>query len=334
MSSTWPSAPGLDALVVEARKRSASVLAAHVRTCQLSHCTACKLAGNFAAWTEVHPWLAVVQRRSLLTVACVVCKQGTWGTGTRGIEDLRLSQCQRHSESWGHMKALQAHTPSQSGANTPADAAGAPGADLFHKLLDKPESATVEHGGVHCERKKCAQLRFCLAEAKRQRVRAFLRKSVFITLEQDVAQKRLVVLFTAATQSLHGLQGPVGVSFHLVGGLRGATNLLKATRELLGTLCTPFNAAPRVPFRKQQWVKRQQVVDSDLEAHIYRNVRALCTDAAPDEMQAGRLLQGTHGGSAPGAEEDSGAPDAADTQTFRNLLVHQRDLTHATRRLP
>ena len=154
----------------------------------------------------MHPWLAVVQRRSLLTVACVVCKQGTWGTGTRGIEDLRLSQCQRHSESWGHMKALQAHTPSQ----TPADVAGAPGADLFHKLLDKPESATVAHGGVHCERKKCAQLRFCLAEAKRQRVRAFLRKSVFITLEQDVAQKRLVVLLLLPRSACMACKGQWG----------------------------------------------------------------------------------------------------------------------------
>eukprot|EP00969_Alexandrium_andersonii_P060879 2683052-Alexandrium_andersonii.AAC.1 len=160
------------------------------------------------------------------------------------------------------------------------------------------------------KRKKCVKLIYCLAESKRSVDRARLRGTCFMTLQQDAAGKRLICQFSSADARAMQCKGLFGLCHYLQHG-PGASGVAAATKAMVADFCTPFQQAPYLTEKAQQRIKVEQVMDGNLYDRIRTHVRIFGTDAAQDEIAAGRSLRESF---------------------FPELQVQQRDATHASRR--
>lgn len=159
-------------------------------------------------------------------------------------------------------------------------------------------------------RKKCVKLIYCIAEAKRAVDRARVRKTCFMTLQQDAAGKRLICQFTSSDSELVPSRGLFGLRHYLEEG-SGSSGVASAAKAMVADFCTPFQSPPYLTEKAAQKIRPEQNIDADLYDRIRMHVRIFGTDAAQDEIAAGRALRESF---------------------FPKLQVQQRDTTHASRR--
>ena len=117
---------------------------------------------------------------------------------------------------------------------------------LRHQVLDDIDNFS-EGGikGIGC-RKKVSQMRWCLAEAQRDRYRAALLSATTVTLKQDKRKgTRFIMRFKCCDSKLQVTEGTLQTRRH-VGGpaadASGADGLRLATMQGLKSISTP--AAP------------------------------------------------------------------------------------------
>ena len=263
-------------------------------------------------------WVKVCFTNGSVALGCTVCQSGKFSrceiSNSFGVVTGNLL---KHQETFSHRKAVaralgrpDVHHPSM-----------APGVDVFRKALaEKLKGTATKHGveGVGA-RHKMAKLLFCLKEARLKQERAFIRKATSVAIHQDVAGKRLLIKYCAATPGLDYKSGVIGACHVLEHG-RGALGVARATKHIIQRFCTPFNGInlADVPPVKQNRVKLAECLDEELEKHMRHHIEMYDTDGAADEMLAGRLLKN--------------GVSAGLQHYFPRVLVFKRDSTHAVKR--
>ena len=295
----------------------------HAASCKRrSGCRTCLLAKHYKAFRRQlqMPWLCYLRDHdeSGIGVGCLMCSHAGLQTPFALFElkntELRLSKLRRHEESEAHVKAWQAA----------AKATGLPG-PVVGDQLDSPsydvfkDALKVRLDGLACKRGledhgissgKLRQLSFCLSEAKRMMLRAwFMNKATTIALQQDERHQRLLLRFTAASNSLERRSGAIGLAKNF-GSAAGAIS--KATEGIVRDFCTPGCLAPDCPAEEAQ-------LNETLLECMRSKVEVMCADAAGDEQKATELLRSRLG------------PDGR--AFFPNIRLGLRDTAHASRRV-
>ena len=101
----------------------------------------------------------------------------------------------------------------------------------------------------------------------------------------------MLIKYVAASPKLKYYTGVLGSCNVLKLG-RGASGIAKATQHIIQKFCTRFHGLrlDLVKPKKRKAVEKAQIVLPDLEEHIRTHIEMYDTDAAKDEMVAGRLL--------------------------------------------
>ena len=159
---------------------------AHVRACSERDCAACHAVRKHAKWQRqlsAIPWLALCQHRDgSIGVGCALCAHSGARTGFASFEatatDMQLSHLRRHEASPIHCKALRS-------AGFPAtgpEIIDAPSPEIFQEALKRRLDGLACQAGLPdfgIGPDKLRKLSFCLAEAKRMLLRAWLKTRLF-----------------------------------------------------------------------------------------------------------------------------------------------------------
>lgn len=250
-------------------------------------------------------------------LGCVVCQTGKFGRGeVTSFNACKTNNLLKHADSSAHRKATAAHF----GRQAPVESNLAPRLTIFEKVLESKLQASANRHGPGIGSKKMAKLLFCIKEARLTRERRFLLDARSIALHQDVAGKRLVIKYVACDSKLHYVTGTLGAC-HVYEDGRGASGLAESTRRIIQTFCTPFHGLNMslVNPRKRPLLEQMRVLLTGLEEHICNHIEMYDTDAARDEMVAGRLLA------------SSGVVAGID-RYLPNVKIFKKDSTHAVKR--
>ena len=168
-------------------------------------------------------------------------------------------------------------------------------------------------------RRKISQVAWCLAEALKQRWRAFLMIACTINLLRDERHKRLQIRFRAAGQVAGELMcGWFGINKTHESST--AIEITEATRNQMEIFCTRFYGAPFA----NSIAKVKGDFDQELFDHILKTCEAITVDSAGDEIASAY---------------DSSAPNSFTALSLGmlcflpNLLHILRDKAHAIRKL-
>lgn len=294
----------------------------HAASCKRSGCRTCLLAKRYQVFRRQlqMPWLAYLPDHDEcgVGVGCLMCFHARLKTPFALFElkntELRLSKLRRHEESEAHVKAWKAAAEA-TGLPGPAvrDQLNAPACDVFKDALKRRldglacKKGLEEHGIASS---KLRQLSFCLSEAKRMMLRVwFVDQATTIALQQDERNQRLLLRFTAASNSLERRSGVIGLAKNF-GSAAGAIS--KATEGIVKAFCTPGCLAPGSSLEDDQ-------VNEALLECIRSKVEVMCADAAGDEQKATELLRSRAG--------------ADGKAFFPNIRLGFRDAAHASRRV-
>ena len=168
---------------------------------------------------------------------------------------------------------------------------------------------------------------FCLAEAKRDLDREFIRSCATVSICQDKRGTRLLTRFRASDLQLNVRTGVIvlarctGTAFD---GITGAESVQVATLQGIGNLCTPGTP----PYIHGPAPAR----DEALFEKLINAIEVFVADAASDEMLCGRNL--TTPLVLPAAHDAPTGP-AVDVlgKHLHNLKFIERDRSHACRRI-
>ena len=228
-------------------------------------------------------------------------------------KNLQLSLFTNHSSSKAHQKALaiaQGIDPDE------LDVQDAPAADHFEQLLAAIRAGKA-HGHNGCQEvgrwKKCRKMKFCLAEAKRCRVRSALQSASAIAIHQDGRKGRLAIRFTACNDDLTVSRGVLGSADLAKDFTNSGLGIRDATLSIMQQISTPIR---RVPFRSNN-----NDPDIAVLSNIFDKLEIFNADAAEDEQVAGRLLR---------KAKSADGQDFSDL--FPNLKILNRDKPHGSRR--
>ncbi len=251
-------------------------------------------------------------------LGCKFCHVGKFGRGeVCSYSACKLSNLLKHQESFVHRQAVARRF-----GRTVAETKRAPRLSSFKAVLEEKSKATANRHGIDGVggRKKVAKLMFCLKEAYMNMQRKFMAGCKSIAIHQDVAGKRLLVKFVAASESLEYASGVLGAC-HVLDSGRGADGIALATKKIIQTFCTPLAGLNYdfVASRKRSALASRHKLCAELEAHICQHIEMYDTDAARDEMVAGRLLS------------SSNIVDGLDGY-LPNVLIYKKDSTHAVKR--
>ena len=148
------------------------------------------------------------------------------------------------------------------------------------------------------------RLTACLSEAKRIRLRAFIRDAESLSLAQDAADQRMLVRCAVGKGLLVIKRSTLGISKNFG---TDAFSVRNATVDVITRFCTVGRG---MPLRGGAPGRSKGVFDAELYNHMVNITEYCVTDSASDEMAAGRLLK----------------------EVMPNLRYHARDNTHATKR--
>lgn len=295
----------------------------HLQKCK-EDCAGCRLAKNYRKWrqrlSEI-PWLAFKKRcDGTLGVGCLLCAFAGSPSPAACFEmektEVRLSKLKRHEQTDAHRKAWQNASASTGLPGPPAaldSTKDAPPCEVFEAALKRRldglacQAGLPDHG---IGPDKLRQLTFCLAEAKRMMLRAWiLDNSVTIALQQDERHQRLLLRFTAASGRLERKSGVIGLAKNF-GSAAGSIS--QATEKVIRAFCTPGSWAPGVDCSSFP------INDALLEA-FRQKTEVFVADNAGDEQKAGELLRHKRG-------EDGAS-------FLPSLRLGLRDAAHASRRI-
>ena len=244
------------------------------------------------------------------TVCCLLCPGITFESSPQ----LQLCNLLRHHRSTKHNNyvATYLNKAERHGKAPPTDQfqavmahvveRGAHGKLKQRRLNGPPDTLAFPLGWS-----KRRRMEWCLAEAKRNLDREFLRQATVASLMVDARNGSLLVRLAAADAQLNTRSMVLGLK-HQYGSR--AEHAQKAVMAVIQDMCTGGRGAPG----------RQGNVmcDADLAEHIRQIVEVFAADAASDEQLAGRELQ---------------SPANGGPAMLPNLKIVVRDKAHASRRL-
>ena len=240
-------------------------------------------------------WIAC-SRDAGFAVGCSVCARmrctlSPWGLfQVRTLGQLTWRKAAKHCNSRSHKLALAGT------ADVPSALEWQQCLDNFHLGLSA-RSGTKEHAK-----------RWCLDQGLRLVQQRILREVATVALSQDVRNNRLLMGLTACTTSFERISFTIGQT-QCMGTSSYA--LAKTTLKLINSFCTRFGNMP--PYGAMRPALGQKDLpegpDRDLVTLLLQKTEALVTDAASDEMKAGRLLSGRE-------------PTSVVPQTMPNVKFH------------
>ncbi len=309
----------------------------HCQTCKdgADKCAQCKFAARKGKWFGRFPldpaqpqqgsWLIRSKPGEPFAIGCAACQavgaRGLWASvKVDNVVCVQIMNVRNHERSKRHRDAM-----ARLAGTTVEELAleGAPSMSAFEKTLratwaqeGQGDTGIADVGG----RKKLRCMKYCLAEAKRCIQRRGLRRAKTISLHQDATKGVIAMRFLAAGEDLEPQGGLLGMcNLAKFYGL-SACDIKTGTLYLLKAACVYGHNAP--------CTSRQGKLDEALHQHILQSIELWDTDAAEDEVLAGKLLQGARpeaGGAAALAGERTAALLPA-------LKIRNRDKPHGARR--
>ena len=188
----------------------------------------------------------------------------------------------------------------------------------FLKLWEHVRSrGTRRHLADVGRTRKLQRMMWCMSEALRARVRAFLRRSKTLALHLDKGQRRLLVRLTGVDSGCHRMSVVLGLKT-MCGGHR---ELLSCTKEILEEACRPESGRPASCKEESTGVKRRLPrVNDTLVRKAIKRIHLWNADGAADGQLAGELNLRS-------------SQLAENQKTFGCLKAVSWDLTHGSRRL-
>ena len=282
-----------------------------------------KFQANIEKWGKTFPvsentpgpWLKERTKNHIFCIGCWVCEKksacfSSWGM-FQIVSTSQLQGChiRKHHNSKMHREAVKLLLGSE-----PLDLAGAPTKEEYKELVDTLNllPRADEIGGSH---KRRAML-YTLKESRLDIDRKALRAMKSGCLSQDARNGRLLIHFNASCVGLKRHRCFMGYT-RLDG--TDAFDIVKNTEQCLQRFCTPRVNPPHYGKIRADHDHESAELDLCLQQCITEKTTLTCTDAAADELRAGRLLSGR-------------AISQIVSPVFKNLKHHLRDPTHASGR--
>ena len=281
--------------------------AAHQKICSLKHCPRCKFIGNRERWLKLCPWLdsKFDIATKLWGVGCKVCSQmleqkpdimqrfshhrHVFAQFAVRDNNLSMGRFKKHQESPAHRAAAQMGADPSAGLGLEDSDGNVPTTSDWIAVLKHTEPSRLTLSVADAgEKKKCAMMRYCLAEGHRAKQREFLAESLCISLQQDARGNRFLHRFKAANEKLEVMEGVIHLQKQ-VGTVDapGAVGIRQATVKALEAFCTtgsPPTYGGLLP----------EAVSAGFQESIFRSIvpkiEAMAADAAADEQLALREL--------------------------------------------
>lgn len=223
------------------------------------------------------------------------------------VVTLRKCNLERH----GQMKVHLQHEFSYCRQTPDSEDILAPSASEFKTVLKQRQSGMAFGEDENIGKtKKLAAMTWCLAEAKREDFRKFLRNAESSTIVQDGRKNRLFVRLKTCDSYLNVRHGNVGLQRGTAGGHK---QLAEKTITALIDFATPGLGCPVIGSGFK--VPPAPVCDEPLLLRLTDSIKFYFADAASDEQLAGHVLR---------EDEDAILP---------SLKIVGRDKTHASRRV-
>ena len=154
--------------------------AAHQKICSLKHCPRCKFIGNRERWLKLCPWLD----SKLWGVGCKVCSQmleqkpdimqrfshhrHVFAQFAVRDNNLSMDRFKKHQESPAHRTAAQMGADPSAGLGLEDSDGNVPTTSDWIAVLKHTEPSRLTLSVADAgEKKKCAMMRYCLAEGHR-----------------------------------------------------------------------------------------------------------------------------------------------------------------------
>ena len=312
--------------------------AAHLKFCSsgVQKCVRCKWATYKSNWQKELPWLD----------AKMDLETGRWGIGCRLCHDaqqvapevmskfpvarhhfaryevssgeIRVTRFRKHAGSPAHQTA-----ESMAGGKEPAldDVGGfTPTLAEWKSVLDHTKPSNVQADVADAgSRKKAHMMRWCLAEAHREKQREAVKNALCVSLSQDQRGRRFLVRFRAVDAQLEVTDGTLQlVKVVTSPEAPGAQGIRQMTLKALQNFCTP--TTPPTYGGLLKGAKAQKECNYELLQNLTDKVECMAADAAGDEQLAMRDLAGISG---PDIVELEGVMG----QAFKNLKAHGPNIT-------
>ena len=145
------------------------------------------------------------------------------------VRQLRFFNFKRHHKSKPHISNTIAFLEIKRGP-TGKQTSGAPSAEQFQRILDKPDNFNTENGLVGFKRFKSSRMKYTLYEAMCMIDLDAVRSATSIGLQRDEAKGHLVIRFRACGADLKCHQGFMGKAKEFGTGAKAIAN---ATNGLL-----------------------------------------------------------------------------------------------------
>ena len=253
-----------------------------------------------------------------MRVGCIVCaaarpESGKFAalTAADSPELMYISKLQRHEASAGHLAAMK-----KLGLPLPVDVSpppDSPGIKEFPKVVKARQNFSAYRAGIDSVavgREKQQRIQWCVAEALREKQRAFLANAECIGISQDARHSRLLVRCVAVDSRLNDYRFALGIAKDYGSGHAA---IQKATEGIIHAFCVKEHGLRSTVFLESKY--------QNLQSHICSHVELFVADAASDEHLAARFMKGA-----------AGTLDAGQAPLFKNLRFVLRDPTHAMRR--
>ena len=246
---------------------------------------------------------------------CTACAHAKTSSGVDAkmarfeVTTLRRCNLEKHAKGRSHLQ----NEFSYCGQSPDSEDILAPASSEFRKVwkLRQAGMAFGEDESVG-RAKKLRAMTWCLAEAKRNEFRKFLRNAACSTLVQDGRKNRLFVRIKTCDSSLQIRHGNVGLVRGTGGGHK---RLAEKTVGALIDFCTPGLGAPSMGTGNK--VPPRPDCDAHLLERLTNSIKFYFSDAASDEQLAGHALM----------------EEAGDDALLPSLKLVGRDKTHASRRV-
>ena len=280
---------------------------AHKAQCSLKNCPRCKFITHRERWLKLCPWLDAkfdIQTR-LWGVGCKACNQllqqnpnltkrfshqrHHFAKYEVRDSNLTMDRFKKHAASPAHRTAVQIGGDPSAGVRLEDDGGFVPTTAEWVAVLKHSEPSRLSHDvSAAGERKKCAMMRYCLAEGHRAKQRDFLAQSLCISIQQDARGNRFLHRFKACNDKLEVMEGVIHLQKQVATvDLPGAVGIRQATVRGLEAFCTtraPPSYGGLLPEASQP-----RFHESTFRSIVPR-IEAMAADAAADEQLALREM--------------------------------------------
>ena len=256
-------------------------------------CSQCVFAVHKVDWMQRYLWPSrgkswiEVRRTGNFAIGCQVCKQVGKGKAfglLRVRKNLTSSRFLNHERTRDHRDALRLGDGEVTLTQLEVDRA--PSLEAFKQTLKDTWTcnSSTRHATVG-KQKKVRKMKWALAEARREWHRQALQNASTLSLHQDATGGTIALRFTCCGFDLQPHSGVLGLCNVAKHYSLDSCGVKSATLQILRDICTPILRPP---------YKMTGELDKALHQHLLGIVELWDTDAAEDEVLAGKLLQSEH----------------------------------------